>query len=102
MESRDANEALESRLVRVFGLVQGIGYRQACIRRARALGITGWVRNRVDGSVEAMLQGSPERLADLCGWLRNGMSAASIEDLTVVQVQPPPARFDHFERLPTF
>lgn len=51
--------ALVTRLVRVRGRVQGIGYREACVRRARALGVTGWVRNRMDASVEAMLQGSP-------------------------------------------
>ena len=48
MESRDQDGMLESWLVRVSGRVQGIGYRQACIGRARELGITGWVRNRMD------------------------------------------------------
>ena len=56
---------LETRLVRVRGLVQGIGYREACVRRAHALSVTGWVRIRMDGSVEAMVQGSPEQLADM-------------------------------------
>jgi acylphosphatase len=101
MESYDKDEPLETRLVLVRGQVQGIGYREACVRRARELGVTGWVRNRTDGSVEAMLQGSPAQLADMCAWLSEGMSAALVEELEVTEVQPPFPRFDHFERLPT-
>lgn len=92
---------LETRLVRVRGQVQGIGYREACVRRARALAVTGWVRNRLDGSVEAILQGSPEQLADMCAWLSEGMSAALVEELEVTEVRAPFARFENFERLPT-
>ncbi len=92
---------LESWLVRVRGRVQGIGYREACVRRARVLGITGWVRNRMDDSVEAMLQGSPQQLADMCDWLRDGMPAALVDELEVTQVPLPFPRFDQFERLPT-
>ena len=101
MESRDKDRTLETRLVRVRGRVQGIGYREACIRHAQALGITGWVRNRMDDSVEVMLQGAPERLASMCDWLRDGMPAALVDDLEVTPVPPPFARFDRFERLPT-
>jgi acylphosphatase len=48
------------------------------------LGITGWVRNRMDESVEAMLQGSSEQLADMCNWLRDGMPAANFDKLDVL------------------
>ncbi len=101
MDSRDQDGVLESWLVRVCGRVQGIGYREACVNRARALGATGWVRNRMDESVEVMLQGSPEQLAEMCSWLREGMPAALVDDLEVTQVQPPFPRFEHFGRLPT-
>src|SRR5579863_1044689 len=101
MEPRDKDEPLETRLVGVRGHVQGIGYREACVRRANALGVTGWVRNRSDGSVEALLQGSPEQLAEMCAWLSEGMSAALVERLDVVEVPPPFTRFDEFGRLPT-
>ena len=101
MDSRDQDGMLESRLVRVRGRVQGIGYRQACVSRARELGITGWVRNRMDDSVEAMLQGSPEQLAHMCSWLRDGMPAAWVDELEITPVPPPFARFDDFVRLPT-
>ena len=101
MEDEQKDGMLETRLVRVRGLVQGVGYREACVRRAHALGVTGWVRNRMDGSVEAMVQGSPEQLADMCAWLSEGMSAALVDELEVIEVTPPFTRYEHFERLPT-
>jgi len=101
MEPDDKDGMLKTQLVRIRGRVQGIGYREACLRRADAMGITGWVRNRMDGSVEAMLQGSSEQLADMCAWLSEGMSAALVDDLEVTEVQPPFPRFGHFERLAT-
>jgi acylphosphatase len=101
MEDDQKDGMLETRLVRVHGLVQGIGYREACVRRAHALGVTGWVRNRMDSSVEALVQGSSEQLAEMCAWLSEGMSAALVDRLEVTEVQPPFARFEHFERLPT-
>jgi acylphosphatase len=101
MNSREKDGTTEGWLVRVGGRVQGVGYRDACVRRARTLGITGWVRNRMDGSVEMMLQGSAKPLADMCHWLRHGVSAAQVEALEVTVMQPPLPRFDHFDRLPT-
>ena len=99
--SDDEEGLLESRLVRVYGRVQGIGYREACVGRAREMGVTGWVRNRMDGSVEVLLQGSPQQLADMCIWLRDGMTWALVDEIEVTPVQPPIPRFDRFERLPT-
>ena len=101
MQARDGDRMLESWLVRVSGRVQGIGYREACVGRARDLGVTGWVRNRMDESVEAMLQGSPEQLAHMCSWLRDGMPAARVDELEITPVPPPLPRFDDFVRLPT-
>ena len=101
MDARDQDGTMENWLVRVRGRVQGVGYRDACVRHAQALGVTGWVRNRVDESVEVMLQGSPQQLAHMRGWLRDGVPAARVDELAVTQVPPPLPRFDHFERLPT-
>jgi acylphosphatase len=101
MEPDDKDGTLKTRLVRVRGRVQGIGYREACIHRATELGVTGWVRNRTDSSVEAMLQGSPEEIANMCAWLSQGMSAARVDVFEVTDVLPPMVRFDHFERWPT-
>ena len=97
----DEPAAIESWLVRAHGRVQGVGYRDACVQHARLLGVTGWVRNRLDDSVEAMLQGAPAQLERMCEWMREGMSAALVTELEVTRVAPPFARFDGFERLPT-
>ncbi|KVN92522.1 acylphosphatase [Burkholderia ubonensis] len=92
---------LETRLVRVRGVVQGIGYREACVRHATRIGVTGWVRNRMDGSVEAMLQGSPKQLDEMCAWMSEGMPAALVDGIDVSEVRPPVARLEGFDRLPT-
>lgn len=93
--------AIGTRLVRVRGRVQGVGYRYACVQQARALGITGWVRNRADDSVEAMLQGTPAQLAGMCRWMEHDMPAALVERIDVDEVRPPHPRFDRFEQLPS-
>ena len=92
---------LECWLLRVRGRVQGVGYREACVRRARATGITGWVRNRMDDSVEALLQGAPLQLAAMVEWLREGVPAAWVEDIEISKQAPPFHRYDGFERRPT-
>jgi acylphosphatase len=93
--------AIETRLVRVRGRVQGVGYRYACVRQASALGITGWVRNRMDDSVEAMLQGAPAQLDRMCEWMRDEVPTALVEHMEITAIQPPFARLDHFEQRPT-
>jgi len=97
----DRDTPLETRLVRVRGRVQGIGYRYTCVQQALALGVTGWVRNRMDDSVEAMLQGTPRQLAQMCEWMRDGVPAALVEDMEVTEVPPPFPRFERFEQRPT-
>ena len=99
--SSDRDAPLETRLVRVRGRVQGVGYRHACVQQARALGVTGWVRNRMDDSVEAMLQGTPRQLTQMCDWMRDDMPAALVDDMDVTEMAPPFPRFDRFEQRPT-
>jgi acylphosphatase len=95
---KDHDVPIETRLVRVRGRVQGVGYRYACVQQARALGVTGWVRNRMDDSVEAMLQGTPKQLTQMCDWMRDDMPAALVEQMDVTEVAPPFPRFDRFEQ----
>jgi acylphosphatase len=97
----DQERAVESRLARVRGIVQGVGFRETCVRQARALGVTGWVRNRSDGSVEIMVQGTPEQLSEMCGWLRSGVPSAVVDSLEVNSLRSPVERLELFERLPT-
>lgn len=93
--------AIETRLVRVRGRVQGVGYRYACVQHARELGLTGWVRNRMDDSVEAMLQGPPEVVASMCEWMDDGVESALVERMEISEVKPPFPKFDGFDQLPT-
>ena len=101
MTSGKKEQTLETWRVQVHGLVQGVGYRDACMRYARLQGITGWVRNRVDGSVELMLQGAKGQLTDMCNRLRHGIPAARVDKLEASEVPPPSPRLERFDRLPT-
>lgn len=64
--------------LRISGLVQGVGYRYSLCRQAEALGLAGWVRNRLDGSVEALAIGAPEALDRLRQWAHDGPPAARV------------------------
>lgn len=89
-------------LVRVSGRVQGVGYREACVREARRLALAGWVRNRSDGTVEVLAQGRVERLTRLHAWLRRGPPAARVVRVEIVPQEPPePPAPQTFERRPT-
>ena len=69
----------------VRGLVQGVWYRESCRRVATELGVTGWVRNRADGAVEAHFEGRERDVARAVAWCRDGPPAA---DVTAVDVTP--------------
>jgi acylphosphatase len=81
--------AQQSRLhLRIEGRVQGVGFRDACVRRARVLGVDGWVRNRRDGSVEVLARGSADAIAELDAWLHRGPSAARVDRVTPIAGAP--------------
>ena len=72
----------------VRGYVQGVGFRANCARRAEALGVTGWVRNQWDGSVEALFEGDAAAIDRLVDWCRVGPSRS---DVTGVEVADAPS-----------
>ena len=87
----------------IDGRVQGVGYRWSLSTRGTALGLRGWVRNRRDGSVEALLCGTPEAVEQLTAWAHIGPPHAHVEQ--VIGREPTPAEAatvgPGFEQLPT-
>lgn len=73
------------RRVAISGQVQGVYFRQAARQRAEALGLVGWVRNRFDGRVEALLQGSPEAVEEMLRWCHEGPSEARVRVVDVLE-----------------
>jgi acylphosphatase len=84
----------------ISGRVQGVGFRYSMQREAARLGVHGWVRNRRDGSVEALVQGSEESVASLTAWARRGPAGAKVAELRVASAEPLPS-LAGFEQLPT-
>lgn len=81
--------------IRVAGRVQGVGYRVSLAERARLLGLEGWVRNRVDGSVEAAAWGDDDALAGLVAWAWDGPRMARVTEVETRDEpgEPPSAGF---------
>jgi len=75
----------------VRGRVQGVGYRYAMFEAATALGVAGWVRNRRDGTVEALVQGDADAVERLVAWCRRGPSAARVTAVSTSVMARDPA-----------
>jgi acylphosphatase len=73
--------------LRITGRVQGVGFRYALRDEANRLGINGWVRNRRDGSVEALVQGAPAAVEALVAWARRGPPGSRVCDVIVAPAQ---------------
>jgi acylphosphatase len=85
--------------IRVEGRVQGVGYRAFVEMRAAELGLSGWVRNRRDGSVEAVLQGTPEAVEAVLDACRAGPPASRVTRVDIIGEGV--GAFDGFEVRPT-
>ena len=84
--------------LRIRGRVQGVGFRMFVEREARERALNGWVRNRRDGSVEAVVQGPADAVEALIARVRTGPPSARVTD---VQVGPAEGAYDRFEVRPT-
>ena len=93
---------MRTRQIRVRGRVQGVGFRDALRAEALRLAVSGWVRNRADGSVEALLQGDDDAVERVVDWARRGPTLATVQAL---DEQSAEVGFDRiylgFERWPT-
>ena len=80
----------ETKIVRVTigGDVQGVGYRAWMEMEARAGGVRGWVRNRLNGDVEALLAGPPDAVEALCAACWRGPPQARVDKVEVVEADP--------------
>lgn len=91
------NEPVSRHLI-VRGRVQGVGYRNYIQYKAGLLNIKGWVRNRLDGSVEAVVHGSPEAVAEIIDCAKRGPRAAEVTAVTVSDAE---GRHEQFVVRPT-
>jgi acylphosphatase len=76
------------RRVIVHGWVQGVGFRFAVARAADARGVAGWVRNRADGTVEAVFEGAPQAVESVLRVCREGPRGAEVSRVDVVDEEP--------------
>jgi acylphosphatase len=63
--------------------VHGVGFRVGCARHAEAAGLTGWVRNRADGTVEAVFEGAPDSVDAMVAWCQTGPPMAHVTEVEV-------------------
>jgi len=77
--------ALQARLA-ITGRVQGVGYRDWAVTTGQRLGLTGWVRNRTDGSVEALVVGDDEAVGKMIEACRRGPTLARVDSVDVEPV----------------
>jgi acylphosphatase len=82
----------------IRGRVQGVGFRDAMRWEAERLGVTGWVRNRRDGTVEAVVAGDNATVAEIVRWAHRGPPAAQVTEVVVAETD---GAFAAFDWLPT-
>ena len=92
------SEALTRRLV-IRGRVQGVFFRESMRLEAERLGVSGWVCNRRDGTVEAVVHGPPDAVERITQWAHRGPEDAQV---VAVDVETAQGTFDRFEKRPTF
>ena len=90
-----------TRQLHIRGTVQGVWYRESMRQEAEQLGVTGWVRNRFDGSVEALVQGTPEAVEAIIEWCKRGPERAEVARVEIDEATPGSERFDSFVKFPT-
>lgn len=88
-----------TRHLTIRGRVQRVGFRASMAAEADRLGVKGWVRNRCDGAVEAVVQGPADVVGQIIAWARRGPPQAGVVALDATAIDS--ERFTRFERRPT-
>jgi acylphosphatase len=83
----------------ISGRVQGVAFRANCQRQANALGITGWVRNLWDGSVEALFEGSDDAVDAMLQWCWRGPSSAVVTRVDAIEPEAGPSQHSFYIRM---
>jgi len=78
-----------AKLLRIHGLVQGVGYRESMRREAVRLNLSGWVRNRRDGTVEALVCGNAAQVELIVEWAKQGPRVARVDHVVVAEAEIP-------------
>ncbi|OGP08150.1 MAG: acylphosphatase [Deltaproteobacteria bacterium GWA2_45_12] len=82
-------------ILKIKGRVQGVGYRASALREGLRLGLTGWVCNCFDGSVEAVVEGKPEKIEAFVAWCHRGPALAHVLEVKISQA-PATGEFQDF------
>jgi acylphosphatase len=86
---------MQARTITVHGRVQGVGFRYALEAAARRAGARGWVRNRRDGTVEALIAGDAATVDSVIAWARTGPPSARVDRVDAVESnETPPDGFE--------
>jgi acylphosphatase len=91
----DADDDLTSLRVRIEGFVQAVGYRNFAIEEARRLGLDGWIRNRSDGTVEALVSGGTKAVESFVESCMRGPAGAQVKNVELHKAEPPVAKGFH-------
>ncbi|HKQ26157.1 MAG TPA: acylphosphatase [Burkholderiales bacterium] len=89
-----------TRRLRIRGQVQGVNLRETMRQRAEQLKVTGWVRNRLDGTVEAIVQGEAFAIDSIVEWSRLGPPGARVDSVDVESADDE-GDYGAFDKLPT-
>jgi len=87
-----------SKILKIHGRVQGVFYRESMRQEAKRLGVTGWVRNRKDGTVEALVQGEKVLVDELIQWAHHGPTAAKVDTVEQKEVADDSALSDFLRK----
>ena len=93
------SETVVTKRLVIYGRVQGVYYRHSMRQRAQQLQINGWVCNRSDGTVEAMVQGAQTAVEAIIEWAWQGPEMAKVTDVQIEEAVS--GQFDRFDTLPS-